>query len=433
MPGDFSRRDFLKNTGLLAGGASVFSVLPASIQKALAINPAKGSTFEDAEHIVLLMQENRSFDHCFGTLKGVRGFNDPRGLKLANGNPVWMQTDKTNNTYTPFRLDIKETKITWMGGLPHSWSDQVDARNNGQYDEWLNAKRTGYKGFEGQPMTLGYYSRQDIPFNYAMADAFTVCDQHFCSSLTGTTPNRLYFFSGTLRKDGLAENPALVRNSESDYDAESDWKTLPELLEDNQISWKVYQNELSLSSELEGDADSWLSNFTDNPLEWFTQFQVRRSPKYEKFLVKAIEVLKGRIGQLHKEVTTTPEDQKVKKSLLDSQKRKSFFEAELVRCRKELSAPQTQYQQALHEKAFATNAFDPDYHSLEETEYDDKGTKRKMMVPKSDVLANFRKDVKEGKLPTVSWLVAPQYFSDHPSAPLVWRLVCIGGFRYSYP
>lgn len=101
MPIDFSRRDFLKNTGLLAGGAGVFSTLPASIQKALAINPAKGSGFEDAEHIVLLMQENRSFDHCFGSLKGVRGFNDPRVLKLANGSPVWLQTDQKKTAISP--------------------------------------------------------------------------------------------------------------------------------------------------------------------------------------------------------------------------------------------------------------------------------------------------------------------------------------------
>lgn len=151
MPIDFSRRDFLKNTGLLAGGAGVFSTLPASIQKALAINPAKGSGFEDAEHIVLLMQENRSFDHCFGSLKGVRGFNDPRVLKLANGSPVWLQTDQKKNSYLPFRLNMQQTKITWMGGLPHSWKDQVDARNKGQYDQWLIAKKQGTKALKDNP------------------------------------------------------------------------------------------------------------------------------------------------------------------------------------------------------------------------------------------------------------------------------------------
>ncbi|WP_300601446.1 phosphocholine-specific phospholipase C [Niabella sp.] len=417
MPIDFSRRNFLKKTSLLAGGAGVFSVLPASIQKAMAINPAKGSTFEDAEHIVLLMQENRSFDHCFGALKGVRGFNDPRVLKLADGNPVWLQTDKEKKSYLPFRLDMQQTRITWMGGLPHSWGDQVDARNNGQYDQWLTAKRTGYKGFEGQPMTLGYYTRKDIPFNYALADAFTVCDQHFCSSLTGTTPNRLYFWSGTLRKDGLASSPALVRNSESDYSAESDWKTLPELLQEHDISWKVYQNELSLPSGLDGEAEAWLSNFTDNPLEWFTRFRVRRSRKYEQYLVQQITTLEKELPGLEQKAIEQPDDQKIKRALNSLHGRKKRYDAELERCRKELAEPLSSDQQALHDKAFATNAFDPDYHQTETIEYDDHGTKRKMQVPKSDVLANFRKDVKNGKLPAVSWLVAPQYFSDHPSAP----------------
>src|SRR5690606_21369590 len=107
-----SRREFIKQASLLAGMTALSSVLPASIQRALAINAPVGSTYLDAEHIVFLMQENRSFDHCFGTLKGVRGFNDPRALRQPNGLPVWIQTDKDQNTFSPFRLDIENTKMT---------------------------------------------------------------------------------------------------------------------------------------------------------------------------------------------------------------------------------------------------------------------------------------------------------------------------------
>ncbi|WP_460761249.1 phosphocholine-specific phospholipase C [Niabella terrae] len=417
MPIDFSRRDFLKKTGLLAAGAGVFTTLPASIQKALAINPAPGSSFEDAEHIVLLMQENRSFDHCFGSLKGVRGFNDPRALRLADQNPVWLQTSESGQTYGPFRLDMQQTKITWMGGLPHSWEDQVDARNGGRYDQWLNAKRTGYKGFEDQPMTLGYYTREDIPFNYALADAFTVCDQHFCSSLTGTTPNRLYFWSGTLRKDGLAKNPALVRNSESDYGDESEWKTLPELLEEEAISWKVYQNELSLPSGLADEAEAWLGNFTDNPLEWFRQYKVRRSEKYRDYLIKALPGLAISLRQLEEKMAALSDDGALKKEVEGLRRRRDYYQRELDRSRNELAEPQSAQAQAIHNRAFVTNDFDPDYHRLEEMEFEDQGKKKKMKLPASDVLAAFRRDVKSGQLPAVSWLVAPQYFSDHPSAP----------------
>ena len=73
-----TRREFLKKASLLSGGAGLLNVLPASIAKAMAIDPAPGSTFFDAEHVVLLMQENRSFDHTYGTLQGVRGFNEGR-------------------------------------------------------------------------------------------------------------------------------------------------------------------------------------------------------------------------------------------------------------------------------------------------------------------------------------------------------------------
>src|SRR5690606_25966364 len=136
-----TRRDFLKKTAMLTGGVGVGMAFPPSIQKALAINPDEGTSFEGAEHVVLLMQENRSFDHCFGTLRGVRGYNDPRAITLPGKNPVWLQRNEKGETYAPFRLNMRETRATWMGDLPHSWENQVDARNNGKYDQWLVAKK----------------------------------------------------------------------------------------------------------------------------------------------------------------------------------------------------------------------------------------------------------------------------------------------------
>ena len=77
-----SRREVLK--ALAATGA--LTALPDSITRALAM-PAhnRTGTIEDVEHIVILMQENRSFDHYFGTMRGVRGFGDPRAMKLPSG------------------------------------------------------------------------------------------------------------------------------------------------------------------------------------------------------------------------------------------------------------------------------------------------------------------------------------------------------------
>src|ERR1700744_4421554 len=142
-----NRRDFLKKAALLSGGATMMNLLPPVIQKAMAINPAPGSTFYDAEHIVFLMQENRSFDHQLGMLQGVRGFNDPRAINLPDKNKVWLQTDADGNTYGPFHLDRKQTKIAWMGSLPHGWSDQTDAMNKGKFDQWLKVKKSGNKAY----------------------------------------------------------------------------------------------------------------------------------------------------------------------------------------------------------------------------------------------------------------------------------------------
>jgi len=352
-----TRRDFIKKATLLSGGAGLLNVLPASIAKAMAIDPAPGSTFQDAEYIVFLMQENRSFDHTYGTLQGVRGFNDPRAITLPDKNPVWCQSNLAGETYAPFRLDIKNTNATWMESLPHSWSNQVDARNEGRYDKWLDTKHSGVEQYKTMPLTLGFYSRDDIPFYYSLADAFTVCDHNFCSSLTGTTPNRLYFWTGTIREKPGPAAEAKVWNEDADYDSPVNWKTFPERLEENNISWKVYQNEIGAGSGLKDEYDDWLGNFGDNPLEYFSQFKVNAKP-----------------GEL-------------------SGKEKD-----------------------LHEKAFTTNKNDPDYHELTKLKYKDGDTDREVNVPKGDVLYQFREDVKNNQLPAVSWIVAPQKFSDHPSS-----------------
>lgn len=414
-----SRREFFKKSGLLVSGSALFNSLPAAIQKALAINPAAGSTFEDAEHIVLLMQENRSFDHCFGTLQGVRGFNDPRAIEQPNKNPVWLQTNKERETYAPFRLDIKDTKATWMSSLPHGWTDQTDARNNGHMDKWLDAKRSGNKLYANMPLTMGFYNRQDLPFYYALADAFTVCDQHFCSSLTGTTPNRLYFWTGNIRKDGSATEPASVRNSEVDYGREVNWGTFPEKLEAAGVSWKIYQNEISLSTGLNGEEDAWLANFTDNPIEWFSQYNVRRHPKYQDFMSTALTNAIADIEQLEKELTSaSKEKEEALRKNLDRKKRDlAYLQKEYVAYKAASEKPFSDKERSLHQKAFTTNTNDPDYRKITSLKYKDGDEERETQLPKGDVLHQFRQDVSTGNLPAVSWLVAPENFSDHPGAP----------------
>ncbi len=428
-----TRRDFVKKAMLLSGAAGWNGFLPESIAKAAAIDPAPGSTYADAEHVVILMQENRSFDHCFGTLKGVRGFNDPRFINLPDGKPVWLQSNAAGETYAPFRFDIHGTKITWMGSTPHSRSSQLDAHNDGKYDRWLDVKKVSRKGAEHMPMTMGYYTRADVPFNYALADAFTVCDQNFCSAMTSTWPNRLYLWSGTIRERHSGDAKAYVRN-EIPW-GEARWTTFPELLEKNGVPWKVYQNELTAGGGFAGAERSWLSNFGCNPLEYLAQFNVRFSARHVATLQRQVDELPGEISQLQAllakplpEAGETAASKKAREKALSAQQkaRKDIAkkEAVLKKAREELPlwsrenfAKLSPEARNLHEKAFITNSVQPDSLQLEQLSYEVNGEKRELQVPKGDVLHQFREDVNNGKLPAVSWLVGPENFSDHPTAP----------------
>ncbi|HEY4155009.1 MAG TPA: phospholipase C, phosphocholine-specific, partial [Puia sp.] len=415
-----TRREFIKKAGLLSGATGLFSMLPPSIQRALAINPDPGSSFLDAEHVVILMQENRSFDHCFGCLRGVRGFNDPRAITLPDQNPVWLQSNKAGETYAPFHLDIRNTKATWMNSLPHSWSNQVDARNDGKYDQWLNVKRSGNKDYSDMPLTMGFHNRDDIPFYYTLADAFTVCDQHFCSSLTGTSPNRSYLWTGTIRDRQRETSRALVWNDDMDFESLG-WRTFPELLEENNISWKIYQNELSVGVGFEGEEDAWLSNFTDNNLEFFKQYHARLNKRHLLYLEKIAVSLPVEIEELKRKLATLPPaDPSVEaetKRLKEKQKKWNELQKEMETHHPAAYEGLTPREKSIHQKAFTTNEQDPDFHTLTELTYSDNGVEREMQVPKGDVLYQFREDVRTGALPTVSWLVAPENFSDHPGAP----------------
>lgn len=414
-----TRRDFLKKAMLLSGAAGVATALPASIRKAMDIDPTPGSDFYDAEHVVILMQENRAFDHCFGALQGVRGFNDPRAIQLPDKKPVWLQTNKAGETYAPFRFSIADSKITWMGSIPHSRASQVDANNLSKYDGWLEAKKSGNPTYAKMPLTLGHYIREDLPFNYAMADAFTICDQHFSSAMTSTWPNRLYLWGGTIRGEKSEESTAYIRNSIPYGDAH--WKTFPERLEDHKVSWKVYQNDLSARRGYKGEERSWLSNFGCNPLEFLSQYNVRYQPAYIKTLQTRAESLNKDISELKTQLqggsVTDKQAQKWKKSLAKKMELLADTKQQLGQWTRQGFEKLSTYQKNIYRKAFTINEDDPDFRSLSTLKYEDNGEPRELKVPKGDVLHQFRKDVDSGQLPTVSWLVPSQNFSDHPSAP----------------
>ena len=253
-----NRRQFLQ----LAGGTAAASLLSTSIARAAEI-PAyrRTGSLRDVEHIVVLMQENRSFDHYFGTLRGVRGFGDPRPVVLRDGKPVWHQSDGTRDIL-PFRPDGDDLGLAFIQDLPHSWNDTHAAWNGGDYDKWVPAKGAA---------TMAYLTREDIPFHYALADSFTICDAYHCSFLGSTDPNRYYLWTGHTGNDGAGGGPVLG-NDELGYS----WTTYPERLEKAGISWKIYQDVgdgLDANGSWGWIQDAYRGNYGDNSLLYFNQYR----------------------------------------------------------------------------------------------------------------------------------------------------------------
>ena len=234
--GGFTRRELLQagaGLGALAVGANPL------MQQALATKPRAGQ-LSDIEHVVILIQENRSFDHYYGMLPGVRGYGDktvPRSIFEQPGYPV--------DGYGGLLLPFHATGDAPLGQLcfpdiTHSWVPQHESWNAGAMDGFVRA-HLAYEGLEVGSATMAYYERADIPFYYALAEAFTVCDNYYCSVLGPTYPNRLYSMSGTLDPEGLNGGPLVQTYDDFDFlRGRFTWTTMPEQLSAHGVSWKVY-------------------------------------------------------------------------------------------------------------------------------------------------------------------------------------------------
>jgi len=250
------RRDLLKAIAAMVAAGT----LPASLAEAMAL-PANRRTgsIDDVEHVVILMQENRSFDHYFGTIRGVRGYGDPRPVMLSRGRSVFQQpgADGTGELL-PFHMDSATTSGQLIKSLDHSWKG--NAAEWARYDVWVKHKT---------PLTMGHFRREDIPYYHALADAFTIADGYHASLHGPTNPNRMFLFTGT---SGLAVGDAglqAVSNADDANwtgDAAKDrpdfkgagWTTYAERLQASGISWKLYQE---------------YDNFGDNSLAFFQRFR----------------------------------------------------------------------------------------------------------------------------------------------------------------
>ena len=226
---DLIRRRLLR--GSVAGaGLAALGVPGAALAQLLP--PAR---LTDIDHIIVLMKENRSFDHYFGTLAGVRGFDDVAVPKLANGRSVFHQPDPlhADGYVLPFRLDTTRTSAQRMKALSHAWDVLHSSWNGGGMDNWIAARRGPNK--QSAPLTMGYLTREDLPFYYALADAFTICDGYHASVMGPTHPNRCFLMTGSIDTAGKHGGP-VTNNKGRGFS----WETYPERLERAGITWRVY-------------------------------------------------------------------------------------------------------------------------------------------------------------------------------------------------
>jgi phospholipase C len=260
-----SRRTFIAGGAAAVGlGAAASQVVPGRasaaqrrlIDKALAAE--SGSSLSDIQHVVIVMQENRSFDSYFGTLSGVRGFSDPNVLtQKVNGvtYPVFDQFGyepgsgpDASGYMVPFDLQSDPPKDNGQdtNDIAHDWGTQHKSWNGGAMDSFMTAHLAS-DGDTNGPVTMGYFSRANLGFYYALADAFTVCDHHFCSVLGPTDPNRLMTMSASIDPDGTNGGPVVETFTDrlAEYGKLS-WETMPERLLAAGVTWKVYNDPLAL-------------------------------------------------------------------------------------------------------------------------------------------------------------------------------------------
>ena len=212
-----NRRQFLGTVAAAgAAGAVLSGCSPAArtLHDVTTVKPA-GSDLGAIEHVVMLMQENRSFDHYFGTYPGVRGFDDHPSDRLGAFSQPWPSNSTLSplGRLLPFHLDTASTDAECTFDLSHAWTAQHACWNEGRMDAFVRTHTSSaYEGPENGVLTMGYYTRRDLPFYYALADAFTICDSYHCSVLGPTNPNRLFWLSGTNDPDGRGGGPIITTN-----------------------------------------------------------------------------------------------------------------------------------------------------------------------------------------------------------------------------
>lgn len=242
--------------------AALSTSFERGVRRAMAL-PAYRRThsIEDVEHVVILMQSGRSFDHYFGALQGVRGFNDPHPARLSSGAAIWAQPDG-NAAVFPFRPDEPDLGARPLSRPSDDWEAMQRAAGYGHWGDWAQAKEAA---------SMVHMLRDDIPYHYALADAFTVCDSYYSSVLGPAGPNRSCMWSGWVGNDGRNGGPML-----DDAGDGYSWRTCPERLDMVGVSWRVYQDAgqgLTAEGHWGASPDAFAGNGGDNTLLRFKRFQ----------------------------------------------------------------------------------------------------------------------------------------------------------------
>ncbi|GAA4157790.1 phospholipase C, phosphocholine-specific [Gryllotalpicola daejeonensis] len=279
----FTRRNILKSAGIAAAAVSAAGAAGLGIERSAssaadAATTAKTTskrgrtgTIADLKHVVIIMQENRSFDHIFGTLDlpGVRGFGDKQALVWQNGQTNFYEPNSRAEGYLlPYRADTTK----------------------------YNAQNTSSRMF--------YFEEEDVPFHHAIAKAWTVADHYYCSLNTSTDPNRIMFWTGTNDPDGtLGGGPRINNNQNGQFLFQ--WETYPEVLQKAGVSWQMY---------VDNNTDTgWFGDFEDNLLRDFARFNPKTASDED------FEPGKGLLarGGITNGYTTPPADQANNSSNLD--------------------------------------------------------------------------------------------------------------------
>jgi phospholipase C len=266
----FSRRRFLELAAAI-GAASAVDLMTPGLAKAAALPVVAPASLNDIEHFVILMQENRSFDEYFGTMSTVIGFDDPNAIPGVFKQQDLLPKNHSDPYVLPWRFNTAKTCAQALPNLDHEWVIQHLMWNEGQMNQFLLGQ-----GFN--PQVMGYFTQHDVPYHWALANAFTLCDAYHCSVLGPTDPNRIMVMSGSIDPLGLEGGPQIDNNVF--FPGQLRWQSFPEVLSQNHVDWFLFQ---------ESD------NYGDNMLPYFAAYTDTSSDLHRRGC--GVIPTKGLLGQ----------------------------------------------------------------------------------------------------------------------------------------